>query len=260
MKPIDQLRKFVEFDKMCSPDKTHIASWALSEIERLTANIQEEAVPVAYHYKYSTDLHKDVWGVGYNVPANATEHYPLGRMSPEPESAAVPDESDFIGAASIQETADTDALLTHLGLDRQTYRTDGGWLNLPKIKAALKDPEMYPHIAPQAREMSDDELSVIAKAHNYHFSNKMKSFARAVLAARDAQQTMNDRYGDGSDHIACGKCGKCVSCGDCDCTEPQARKLSDDEEFDALCREHDIQGTAEARLCRVFWLAARDAK
>jgi hypothetical protein len=36
MKPIDQLRKFVGFDKRHSPDKTHIAYWALSEIERLT--------------------------------------------------------------------------------------------------------------------------------------------------------------------------------------------------------------------------------
>lgn len=27
--------------------------------------------------------------------------------------------------------------------------------------------------------------------------------------------TMNDRYGDGSDHPCCPKCGYCVKCGDC---------------------------------------------
>lgn len=29
--------------------------------------------------------------------------------------------------------------------------------------------------------------------------------------------TMDERYGDGSDHIACDKCGQCIECGDCKC-------------------------------------------
>lgn len=28
--------------------------------------------------------------------------------------------------------------------------------------------------------------------------------------------TMNEKYGDGSDHEACKKCGFCITCGDCD--------------------------------------------
>lgn len=34
---IKQLRKFVEFDKAICPKKPHIATWALGEIESLTA-------------------------------------------------------------------------------------------------------------------------------------------------------------------------------------------------------------------------------
>jgi len=29
------------------------------------------------------------------------------------------------------------------------------------------------------------------------------------------QKTMDDRYGDGSDHIVCSLCGHCITCGDC---------------------------------------------
>lgn len=30
--------------------------------------------------------------------------------------------------------------------------------------------------------------------------------------------TMDDLYGDGTDHEACPVCGECKTCGDCDCT------------------------------------------
>ena len=43
---------------------------------------------------------------------------------------------------------EADELLTALGYDPATYRTDGGWLNIPKIKAAIKSPQYYPHIEP----------------------------------------------------------------------------------------------------------------
>jgi hypothetical protein len=43
-------------------------------------------------------------------------------------------------------TAEADKLLTAWGLDPDTYRTDGGWLNIPKIMAAIKNPEDYPHL------------------------------------------------------------------------------------------------------------------
>jgi hypothetical protein len=28
-------------------------------------------------------------------------------------------------------------------------------------------------------------------------------------------ETMDDRYGDGSDHLVCRQCGLCIPCGDC---------------------------------------------
>jgi len=31
------------------------------------------------------------------------------------------------------------------------------------------------------------------------------------------QLSMNDKYGDGSNHKVCDKCGLCVSCNDCEC-------------------------------------------
>ena len=30
--------------------------------------------------------------------------------------------------------------------------------------------------------------------------------------------TMNDRYGDGSNHEVCDTCGMCIICGDCICS------------------------------------------
>lgn len=29
--------------------------------------------------------------------------------------------------------------------------------------------------------------------------------------------TMNERYGDGSNHEVCDQCGRCIPCGDCQC-------------------------------------------
>lgn len=31
--------------------------------------------------------------------------------------------------------------------------------------------------------------------------------------------TMDDLYGDGSDHVACPDCGLCIECDDCRCDE-----------------------------------------
>jgi len=43
-----------------------------------------------------------------------------------------------------QECADADEVLKMIRLDPEIYRTDCGYLNLPKIKAALAHPEDYP--------------------------------------------------------------------------------------------------------------------
>jgi len=37
-----------------------------------------------------------------------------------------------------------------------------------------------------------------------------------ILDTRDTT-TMDDMYGDGSDHEACEECYSCIDCGDCEC-------------------------------------------
>jgi hypothetical protein len=49
--------------------------------------------------------------------------------------------------AFAQEVKDADDLFRLLNLDPQMYRTDCGYINLPKVKAALKNPEDYPRLA-----------------------------------------------------------------------------------------------------------------
>ncbi len=49
-------------------------------------------------------------------------------------------------AAPVQEPNEADELLRHLGLDPQTYRTDGGAINRMKVKAALAHPDEYPRM------------------------------------------------------------------------------------------------------------------
>lgn len=69
-----------------------------------------------------------------------------------------------------------------------------------------------------------------AEEHAYD-AKEMQDYARAALLQASAQReqpaaskppTMNDRYGDGSDHEACVSCGMCVKCGDCLCTTQSA--------------------------------------
>ena len=45
-----------------------------------------------------------------------------------------------------QEQGEADELLRYIGLDPQTYRTDGGVINRMKVKAALAHPDEYPRI------------------------------------------------------------------------------------------------------------------
>lgn len=43
-----------------------------------------------------------------------------------------------------QECRDADELLRLLRLDPEIYRTEGGYINVPKVKAALANPDDYP--------------------------------------------------------------------------------------------------------------------
>lgn len=44
---------------------------------------------------------------------------------------------------------------------------------------------------------------------------------RVIAVAYWYDESMDDRYGDGSDHPVCGECGLCIECGDCVCGEEQ---------------------------------------
>ena len=43
-----------------------------------------------------------------------------------------------------QECRDADELLELLRLDPERYRTEGGYINIPKVRAALANPDDYP--------------------------------------------------------------------------------------------------------------------
>lgn len=49
-------------------------------------------------------------------------------------------------SASKPETSEADDLLRRLGLDPEQYRTDGGYINHLKVKAAIRYPDSYPRI------------------------------------------------------------------------------------------------------------------
>jgi hypothetical protein len=50
--------------------------------------------------------------------------------------------------AFAQEVKDADELLRLLNLPPDSYRTDGGYINMPKVKAAVHEPWDYPTIEP----------------------------------------------------------------------------------------------------------------
>ena len=37
-------------------------------------------------------------------------------------------------------------------------------------------------------------------------------------------KTMDETYGDSSDHLCCDKCGMCITCGDCKCKKSKSRE------------------------------------
>lgn len=48
-----------------------------------------------------------------------------------------------------EETRDSDAVLRYFGLNPDRFRTEFGYLNLPKIRAAIQHPEWYPPRTPE---------------------------------------------------------------------------------------------------------------
>lgn len=71
------------------------------------------------------------------------------------EAAAAAKQAEF-NKILAQEVSDADELLKLLNLDPAIYRTECGYVNLLKIKAALKNPNDYPTLATKPSEI--DEL------------------------------------------------------------------------------------------------------
>jgi len=69
-----------------------------------------------------------------NMESNPTCDVYLVKPCPDCKPAAQSEREAFE-----RECADVDALLTHLGLDPERCRTDGGALNLPRIKTFLSE-------------------------------------------------------------------------------------------------------------------------
>ena len=45
-----------------------------------------------------------------------------------------------------------------------------------------------------------------------------------ALARQERKKTMNEEYGDGTDHEVCEECGMCKTCKDCKCSETNEGK------------------------------------
>lgn len=76
-----------------------------------------------------------------------------------------------------RECADADALLRHLSLNPEQCRTDGGWLNVARIKTLLA--ERSPRVA-----LSDEQIDDVRKNCVGLISGELYAliFARAVIA------------------------------------------------------------------------------
>jgi len=63
------------------------------------------------------------------------------------------------GAEQVQYN-EADELLRNLGLDPDTYRTDGGYINPLKVKAAIRNPDKYSTDATQAQQTTNNPFNV----------------------------------------------------------------------------------------------------
>lgn len=61
---------------------------------------------------------------------------------------ALPMLSGAVAGVLAAEVRDADELLRALRLDPERYRTEGGAINMPKVRAALANPDEYPMMPP----------------------------------------------------------------------------------------------------------------
>ncbi len=83
-----------------------------------------------------------------------------------------------------QQDREIDELLRLLNLDPDQYRTDGGSVNLPKVKAALAHPDEYPRLADAERYRWLQER--VTSTGLAHWMGPHQTLNEAVDAARAA--------------------------------------------------------------------------
>lgn len=113
-------------------------------------------------------------------------------------------------------TNEADELLTALNLGPDAYRTDGGWLNIPKIKAAIASPEDYPYIAQPA-------IQAVTPCQNESMG-KHACTNRAQCWEPCGELGHSAEHARPSERNFCGRCGKRLSDSEYihTCTPPAA--------------------------------------
>lgn len=106
---------------------------------RFLAAINAKAEPFCYHY-----ITNGTWDFFTKElpPDDAYDEGTLTKLFTHPAIEPAPQ------AAFDQEIKDSDELLRLLNLPPDRYRTDGGCINLPKVRAAVREPWNYPTIDP----------------------------------------------------------------------------------------------------------------
>jgi hypothetical protein len=84
-----------------------------------------------------------------------------------------------------QQAREIDELLRLLNLDPDQYRTDGGSVNLPKVKAALAHPDEYPRLGDVERYQWLQERTVLTGLSGW--MGPHQTLNAAVDAARAAE-------------------------------------------------------------------------
>jgi hypothetical protein len=101
---------------------------------------------------------------------------------PDDEQDAFIDERITVSASVTPDEADD--LLRLIGLDPERYRTECGFLNMPKVRAALKYPDQYPWLADAERYRWLQER--VTSTGLAHWMGPYQTLSEAVDAARAA--------------------------------------------------------------------------
>lgn len=196
-------------------DAKHVFATQIA-IESLRSALaqQGEQQPVAWMHEFED---------GEKVPKI---HPRDERFNDQPKSVRPLIYGDRAGAApAAQPDNEADELLRNLGLEPDAYRTDGGYINHLKVKAAIRYPENYPQaqqgrtdqeIVDQTEELAvwllswafnhEPETATPMRASNHPFAQRCWSAAchiQEILTATDPENAVAEI--DGFDAVGMAK-------------------------------------------------------